>query len=61
MTGVTDFLCAASLTILEDNRSVATVKCPLDGSTYNKSQGLGEVCKTCQLCQLGQDVLGLNI
>ena len=44
MSGVTGFLDAGSLTILEDTRSVATVKCPLDGSIYNKSQYLGEVC-----------------
>lgn len=61
MTGVTGVLCAGSLTLLEDNRSVATLKCPLDGSVYNKSQYLGEVCSTCQLCKLGEDVLGLNI
>jgi len=28
------YLCAGSLGNLEDNRSVATVKCPLDGSIY---------------------------
>jgi len=61
MTGVTGFLCAGSLTLLEDNRSVATVKCPLDGSVYSKSQYLGQLCPTCQLCKLGDDVLGLSI
>ena len=61
MSGVTGFLCAGSLTLLEDNRSVATVKCPLCGSIYNKSEYLGQVCETCQLCKLGEDVLGLSI
>ena len=61
MSGVTGFLDAGSLTILEDTRSVATLKCPLCGAIYNKNQYLGEVCEVCQLCKLGEDVLGLNI
>ena len=61
MSGVCGSLCAGSLTLLEDNRSVATVKCPLCGAIYNKSEYLGKVCEVCQLCKLGEDVLGLSI
>ena len=55
------YLCAGSLTHLEDNRSVATVKCPLDGSIYQRSAYAGQVCKTCDLCKLGEDSIGLQI
>ena len=55
------YLCAGSLAHLEDNRSVATVKCPLDGSIYSRSAFEGQICKTCDLCTLGQDSLGLSI
>ena len=55
------YLCAGSLTHLEDNRSVATVKCPLDGSVYSRSGFESQICKTCELCTLGQDSLGLSI
>ena len=30
------YLCSGTLMHLEDNRSVATVKCPLDGSVYSR-------------------------
>lgn len=55
------YLCAGTLSHLEDNRSVATVKCPLDGSIYSRSEYDGQVCKTCELCSLGRDSLGLSI
>ena len=55
------YLCAGTLTHLEDNRSVNTVKCPLDGSIFSRGGFEGQVCKTCELCSLGEDSLGLSI
>lgn len=55
------YLCAGTLAHLEDNRSVATVKCPLDGSIFSRSAFAGQLCKTCDLCTLGEDSLGLSI
>ena len=55
------YLCAGSLAHLEDNRSIATVKCPLDGSIFARSAFAGQICKTCELCTLGVDALGLSI
>lgn len=56
------YLCAGDLTPLEDNRNVATVKCPLCGSIYSKASGYeGKICSTCQLCKLGVDTMGLQI
>lgn len=46
---------------LEDNRSNAILRCPLDGSQFAKSKFENAVCLTCQLCRLGKDALGLNI
>jgi len=40
---------------------MATVKCPLCGSVFEKVTFMGKVCDTCQLCTLGQDTLGLSI
>jgi hypothetical protein len=54
------YLCAGSLTQLKDSRSVATVKCPHCGAIYSRDYA-GKVCEICQLCELGQDSLGLNI
>jgi len=56
---INGYLCNGSLTPLEDNRSVNTVRCPLDNSIYHKSWS-GKVCETCQLCLLGQDAIGLT-
>lgn len=44
-----------------DNRSVATVVCPLDGSVFERTTYAGKVCETCQLTKLGEAALGLNI
>jgi hypothetical protein len=55
------YLCAGSLTLLKDNRSVSTVKCPLTGAVYDKSQFAGKVSECCQLTQLGQDAMGLSV
>mmetsp|Transcript_18365 Transcript_18365/g.22899 ORF Transcript_18365/g.22899 Transcript_18365/m.22899 type:complete len:170 (+) Transcript_18365:3349-3858(+) len=55
------YLCAGSLTHLEDNRSVAAVKCPLDGSVFSRAGFDGQICKTCMICTLGQDAMGLQI
>jgi len=61
VSDITAYLCAGSLSQLEDNRSVSTVKCPLCGSVYSKAGYSGRVCETCSLCQLGADSMGLNI
>lgn len=61
VSDITSYLCCGSLSQLEDNRSVNTVKCPLDGSVYSKANYAGKVCETCQLCMLGADSMGLNI
>ena len=53
------YLDAGTLTHLEDNRSVATVKCPLTGAVYSRSAFDGQTCKTCNLVTLGQDAIGL--
>ena len=55
------YLCAGSLSHLEDNRSVATVKCPLTGAIYERTSYEGKTCPTCNLVTLGQDAIGLNI
>lgn len=55
------YLCAGMLSHLEDNRSVASVKCPLCSSVYARATFDGVICQTCQLCTLGQDALGLSI
>lgn len=57
---ITSYLDLGSLTQLEDNRSVNTVKCPLTGAVYAKSWS-GKTCETCNLVKLGADSLGLNI
>ena len=57
---INGYLDSGSLTPLEDNRSVSTVRCPLDGSIYSKSFA-GSVCLNCGLCKLGEDAVGLNI
>lgn len=58
---VVSYLCAGAMAPLDDNRSVATVKCPLDGSLFGKADFAGKVCETCQLCKLGRDSLGLQV
>lgn len=58
---ITSYLCCGSLAQLTDNRSVNTVKCPLDGSVYAKQAYNDTVCETCQLCKLGADAMGLNV
>jgi len=54
------YLCAGSLTLLEDGRAMATVKCPLCNSIFAKTFA-GKMCECCQLCKLGEDTMGLNI
>lgn len=54
---INGYLCTSKLTPLADSRQV--VKCPLDGSVYDKTQS-GQLCDTCQLCLLGQDAMGLT-
>jgi len=54
------FMCVGSLTVLEDSRSTATVKCPLCTSVYGKTF-VDKLCETCQLCTLGLDTMGLSV
>lgn len=54
------YLCAGTLAVLEDNRSIATVKCPLCTSVFAKSFA-DKLCETCQLCTLGLDTMGLSV
>ena len=61
MRDINSYLCTGSLSHLEDNRSVATVKCPLTGSVYARADYDGQICKTCNMVKLGQDSLGLSI
>ena len=61
MKDICSYLCAGALAPLEDNRSVSTVKCPLDGSVFAKSGYSGQVCETCQLTKLGEDTMGYSI
>jgi hypothetical protein len=58
---ICSYLCAGALAPLEDNRSVATVKCVLDGSVFAKAGYAGTVCETCQLTRLGDDAMGYSI
>lgn len=59
--GITGYICAGTLSPLQDSRTVAVVRCPLDGSVYQKGpDSLGKVCETCQLCRLGEDAVGLT-
>lgn len=59
---ISEYLCLGALAPLEDNRSIATVRCPLCGSVHAKANGYeGKVCETCQLCRLGDDAMGLTI
>jgi hypothetical protein len=62
LQGVTGYLCMTTLTPLVDARAGSTVKCPLCGSISQRSQELviGKICETCQLCRLGEDVMGLK-
>lgn len=60
LQGINGYLCTGSLTPLEDSKSSATLRCPLDGTIYQKSTYSGKVCETCQLCQLGVDAIGLT-
>jgi len=50
---ITGYLCAGTLTRLEDSRSVATVKCPLTQAVYARGAFEGQICKTCDLVTLG--------
>ena len=57
---VCGYLCLGSLRPLQDNRTQSTLKCPLCASIASKDQ-TGQLCQTCELCTLGEDVVGLNI
>ncbi len=58
---ISSYLCSGALAPLEDARSVATVKCALDGSVCGRGGFAGQVCETCQLCRLGEDALGVSM
>lgn len=57
---INGYLDAGTLEPLEDNRSMNTVRCPLDGCIYSK-QFIGKICQVCNLCKLGEDAIGLKI
>lgn len=57
---VNGYLCSGTLKPLQDNRAQNTLKCPLCTSVSSKECS-GKLCMTCQLCTLGQEVMGLNI
>jgi hypothetical protein len=57
-SGATGYLCASKLAPLSDPRSV--LRCPLDGSVYDKAVAAGQICETCHLTRLGQDAIGLT-
>lgn len=61
LQSINGYLDVATLTPLADSRPVATLKCPLCLSIYQKgSETTGRICDTCQLCKLGEDAVGLN-
>jgi hypothetical protein len=57
---ISGYLCIGSLKPIDDNRASNTLKCPLDGSIFTKEFS-GQPCSTCELCTLGEDVMGLNL
>ena len=56
-TGITGYLCTATLAPLADTRNV--IRCPLCTAVYQKGNA-GAICENCQLCQLGVDAVGLS-
>mmetsp|Transcript_7397 Transcript_7397/g.12488 ORF Transcript_7397/g.12488 Transcript_7397/m.12488 type:complete len:230 (+) Transcript_7397:3090-3779(+) len=57
---ITEYLCLGSLAPLETTNSSQVVKCPLCQSVQSKKFE-GQVCLTCELCTLGEDVVGLQL
>ena len=57
---VNGYLCLGTLRPLQDNRIQTTVKCPLCGSISSKDES-EKICQTCELCTLGEEVIGMNI
>lgn len=58
---ITGYIDAETLSPLKDSRSVAVVKCPLDGSVYQRGSGAeGRLCETCMLCKIGEESVGLT-
>lgn len=62
---INGYLCMSTLRPLEDARAQSTWKCPLCGSIVARAavqgQGDQQMCPTCLLCPLDEDVMGLNI
>jgi hypothetical protein len=58
MPNVRGFFCSQSYKRLDI--SMKTLKCPLCQSTTG-AESKGEVCNTCSLCTLGEEVLGLKL
>jgi hypothetical protein len=52
------YFCAKTFTRLENNSKL--LKCPLCQS-ITVATARGEICSTCNLCTLGEDVLGLKL
>lgn len=59
-SGINGYIDTATLVPLVDSRSVAILRCPLDGTVYQKSSSVGRLCDTCMLCKLGEDAVGLQ-
>ena len=52
------FLCVGSLIPLKNPADCT--RCPYDKSTYEKTF-MGRLCDTCQLCQIGEEAVGLTV
>lgn len=65
LTEINGYLCMNTLKPLEDNRAQSIFRCPLCQSACSKAsiqaEGAAALCKTCMLCPLGEEVIGLNI
>lgn len=53
-----EVICAYSLEILDQNRK--KLACPLCLASYSEASK-GVVCKVCELCKIGEEVLGLRL
>ena len=58
---ISTYLSAKTFLPLTDTRPQAVVKCPLCCSMSSRAEAEGEICMTCELCPLGEEVLGLNL
>mmetsp|Transcript_33362 Transcript_33362/g.51157 ORF Transcript_33362/g.51157 Transcript_33362/m.51157 type:complete len:191 (-) Transcript_33362:46-618(-) len=59
MQEVSGYLCTGSLEPLDESKA-RILKCPLCGSVHD-SKFAGQPCFNCELCVLGEEVIGLNL